>query len=140
MASRAVLSLSDKMATHSEERRIAGLLHELIVHSGMAVTALESQLGWEPGRLVRLLNEPQSLTFEHLLEILPLVKTTPGEFFSWLYGFEPKAAKSGEDADAFDSTLWSQKSLIDRRFEESRRVVRDALARRSAWKKERAQA
>ena len=39
------------MTMHPEERRIAGLLRELIVQSGAPLESLEKRLGWEPGRL-----------------------------------------------------------------------------------------
>jgi transcriptional regulator with XRE-family HTH domain len=125
---------------HPEERRIAGLLRELIVQSGAPLDILEKRLGWEPGRLSGLLEGSQRLGFEDLLEILPLLETTPTEFFAWLYGFGAKdsavaALEEGELAmAAVGSAL--QKSL-DRRFDQSLRVVKSAIARRRTWKEER---
>jgi hypothetical protein len=123
---------------HPEERRIAGLLRELIVQSGAPLEALEKRLGWEPGRLASLLEGNLRLGFEDVLEILPLLETTPTEFFAWLYGFgakDPAAAGSeGEPTAAADSAL--QKSM-DRRFDQSLRVVKSAIARRRSWKAER---
>jgi hypothetical protein len=124
---------------HPEERRIAGLLRELVAQSGTPVDALEKHLGWEPGRLESLLEGSLRLGVEDVLEILPLLETTPTEFFAWLYGFGAKdsAAAGGEGelaAVAADSAL--QKSL-DRRFDQSLQVVKSAIARRRSWKAER---
>jgi hypothetical protein len=124
---------------HPEERRIAGLLRELVAQSGTPVDALEKHLGWEPGRLESLLEGSLRLGVEDVLEILPLLETTPTEFFAWLYGFGAKdsAAAGGEGelaAVAADSAL--QKSL-DRRFDQSLQVVKSAIARRRIWKAER---
>jgi len=125
------------MSKHPEERRIAGLLRELIVQSGAPLETLEKRLGWEPGRLSSLLDGRLRLGVEDVLEILPLLETTPTEFFAWLYGFDSKdsAGTEGElTAVAGGSTL--QKSL-DRRFDQSLRAVKSAVARRRAWKEER---
>src|SRR3954471_6286815 len=127
------------MSMHHEERRIAGLLRELVAQSGTPVDALEKHLGWEPGRLESLLEGSLRLGVEDVLEILPLLETTPTEFFAWLYGFGAKdsAAAGGEGelaAVAADSAL--QKSL-DRRFDQSLQVVKSAIARRRSWKAER---
>jgi len=126
------------MSMHPEERRIAGLLRELVVQSGAPLEALEKRLGWEPGRLVSLLEGSLRLGVEDVLEILPLLETTPTEFFAWLYGFGAKdpaaAGTEGElTAVAADSAL--RKSL-DRRFDQSLRVVKSAIARRRGWKAE----
>ena|SRR3982751_1968146 len=127
------------ISMHPEERRIAGLLRELVAQSGAPVDALEKRLDWEPGRLESLLEGSVRLGFEDVLEILPLLETTPTEFFAWLYGFGAKdpvaAGAEGElVAVATDATL--QKSL-DRRFDQSLRVVKTAIARRRSWKTER---
>lgn len=120
------------MAIHPEERRIAGLLRELIVQSGTSLDRVEQRLGWGPGRLLDLLDGRLRLGFEDVLEILPLLNTTPTDFFAWLYGFDPK------DSNAAASLATSPaQRVIDRRFETSLRVVRDALSRRAAWKRER---
>lgn len=125
---------------HPEERRIAGLLRELIVQSGAPLDTLEKRLGWEPGRLSGLLEGSQRLGFEDVLEILPLLETTPTEFFAWLYGFGAKgsavaALEEGELARAAVGSAL-QKSL-DRRFDQSLQVVKSAIARRRTWKEER---
>jgi len=125
------------MSKHPEERRIAGLLRELIVQSGAPLETLEKRLGWEPERLSSLLDGRLRLGVEDVLEILPLLETTPTEFFAWLYGFDSKdpAGSEGElAAVAGGSTL--QKSL-DRRFDQSLRVVKSAVARRRTWKEDR---
>ena len=105
---------------------MAALLSDLLLRSGTSASAVESRLGWEPGRLNALLGGQKGLTFEALLEILPVLDETPGDFFAQLCSTsrEPSAGA------AADRTL-------DRRFEESRRVVKAAIARRQAWKRER---
>src|SRR5437763_3742837 len=128
------------MSMHPEERRIAGLLRELVVQSGAPLEALEKRLGWEPGRLVSLLEGSLRPGAEDVLEILPLLETTPTEFFAWLYGFGAKdsavaALEEGELATAAVGSAL-QKSL-DRRFDQSLRVVKSAIARRRTWKEER---
>ena len=124
---------------HPEERRIAGLLRELIVQSGAPLDTLEKRLGWEPGRLSGLLEGSQRLGFEDVLEILPLLETTPTEFFAWLYGFgakDPAAAGADGELAAVAAGSALQKSL-DRRFDHSLQVVKSAIARRRSWKTER---
>jgi hypothetical protein len=125
------------MAIHPEERRIAGLLRELIVQSGTSLDRVEQLLGWGQGRLLDLLDGRLRLSFEDVLEILPLLNTTPTDFFAWLYGFDPKDPSAAADA-ATAATSPAQR-VIDRRFEASLRVVRDAVSRRAAWKRERAE-
>jgi hypothetical protein len=127
------------MATHPEERRIAGLLRELIVQSGIPLDVVEHHLGWEPGRLRSLLDGSLRLGFEDVLDVLPLLNTTPPDFFAWLYGFEPGAAVPAAELGvrkAEPGTAVSQRAL-DRRFEQSLRVVKNAIARRRLWKEER---
>ncbi|MFL6195358.1 MAG: hypothetical protein ACJ75H_14370 [Thermoanaerobaculia bacterium] len=126
------------MSSHPEERRIAGLLRELIVQSGTVPERLENDLGWEAGRLPALLDGELRLTFEDVLEILPVLGTTPTDFFAWLYGFDAKdPMAAGVEALRSDSAALARGQ--DRRFEQSLRVVRDAISRRSAWKRERTQ-
>lgn len=126
------------MAIHPEERRIAGLLRELIVQSGASLDRMEQRLGWEQGRLLDLLDGRLRLSFEDVLEILPLLNTTPTDFFAWLYGFEPRE-ESGVAAGAPPGGTSSSPTqrAMDRRFEASLRVVRDAVTRRAVWKRER---
>jgi hypothetical protein len=128
------------MSKHPEERRIAGLLRELIVQSGAPLETLETRLGWEPGRLSSLLEGGLRLGFEDVLEILPLLETTPTEFFAWLYGFNAKdpagAGLEGGELAAVAGGSALQKTL-DRRFDQSLRVVKSAIARRRSWKDER---
>lgn len=127
------------MALHPEERRIAGLLRELIVQSGLPLEALEERLHWESGHLRDLLEGRLRLSFEDVLEILPLMGTTPSDFFAWLYGFDAKetaAAPPESAAPPFAEGYPSQRA-VDRRFEQSLKVVRSALDRRRIWKDER---
>ena len=123
------------MAIHPEERRIAGLLRELIVQSGASLDRVEQLLGWAPGRLLDLLDGRLRLSFEDVLEILPLLNTTPTDFFAWLYGFDPKDPGMAAGSTAAASS--PAQRMMDRRFETSLRVVRDAVSRRAAWKRER---
>lgn len=116
------------MVLSSDERRIAALLRELIQKSETALGPVEERLGWEAGRLRNLLDGAQGVSFETLLEVLPALDETPGDFFARLCGFdpEPQGGASGRPS-----------SRSDHRFEESRRVVKAAIARRTAWKLER---
>ena len=103
------------------------LLRDLIALAGLRVDALEARLGWEPGRLEDLLASRRGLAMEELVEVLPLLDLQPADFFARLYGFKEKETPV-EKAAA---------TRLDRRFEESRRVVEEALARRAAWKRDR---
>ena len=105
---------------------MAALLSDLLLRSGTSADAVESRLGWERGRLNALLAGQKGLTFEALLEILPVLDSTPGDFFAQLCSFTPRDAR---DADAPTNGRG-----LDRRFEESRQVVKAAIARRQAWK------
>jgi hypothetical protein len=116
------------MATYSDERRIAALLRELLQQSGTAPESVDGRLGWELGRLGSLLDSQAGMSFETLLQVLPVLDETPGDFFARLCGFDPETAKSPNG---------SSPVRPDHRFEESRRVVKAAIARRSAWKQER---
>jgi transcriptional regulator with XRE-family HTH domain len=106
---------------------MAALLSDLLLRSGTSADAVESRLGWERGRLNALLAGQKGLTFEALLEILPVLDSTPGDFFAQLCSFTPR-----------DAGVPANGRLLDRRFEESRQVVKAAISRRQAWKQERA--
>ncbi|HYN23269.1 MAG TPA: helix-turn-helix domain-containing protein [Thermoanaerobaculia bacterium] len=108
---------------------MADLLNDLMQRSGNSARELESRLGWESGRLSDLLAGKKALSFETLLEILPVLDATPGDFFAQLGSLNSRV-----DADS------RSEANPDRRFEESRRVVMAAIARRQAWKQERAAA
>src|SRR6185436_5188946 len=101
------------MPIHSDERRMAALLSDLMLRSGTSADAVESRLGWESGRLNALRGGQKGLTFEALLEILPVLDATPGDFFAQLCSFKPCAAAAPENG-----------KTLDRRFEESRQVVK----------------
>ncbi|HVR96995.1 MAG TPA: hypothetical protein VMW27_10295 [Thermoanaerobaculia bacterium] len=83
---------------------------------------MELRLGWEPGRLATSLEGQRALTFGDFVQVLEALSITPPEFFSRLYSV---------DAEKLAATV------ADRRFEKSRQVVHDAVARRMVWKKER---
>jgi hypothetical protein len=85
-----------------------------------------------PGRLNAHL--AQGVSFELLLEVLPALDATPGDFFARLYGFSPGEADLHRGNGNGNGR---PPKVPDRRFEESRRVVKAALARRFAWKQER---
>ena len=122
-----------------EERRIAALLRELIVQSGTTLEVVESRLGWERGRLTDVLDSRLALSFDEVLEILPLIGATPIEFFAGLYGLDAKealASLGGGPAPLAPSGLQKQRAM-NRLFERSLKAVRKALARRAASKQER---
>ncbi|MFY9819987.1 MAG: hypothetical protein WAM82_01305 [Thermoanaerobaculia bacterium] len=128
------------MASHPEERRIAGLLRELIVQNGVPLESVERELGWGEGRLRDLLDGRLRLGFEDVLEVLPLLNTTPPDFFAWLYGFEPgSSVPAGENGarKAEPGALSLSQRALDRRFDQSLRAVKNAIARRRLWKEER---
>jgi transcriptional regulator with XRE-family HTH domain len=104
---------------------MAALLSDLLLRSGTSADAVESRLGWERGRLNALLAGQKGLTFESLLEILPVLDSTPGDFFAQLCSFTPREAGAPTNGNGRGP---------DRRFEESRQVVKAAIARRQAWK------
>lgn len=104
------------------------LLRDLIALAELRVESMETRLGWEPGRLQDLLANRRGLAVEELVEVLPLLDLQPADFFARLYGLKEEKETPVETAAT---------SRLDRRFEESRRVVEDALARRVAWKRER---
>lgn len=110
------------MSAHHEERRALSLLRQTLVQSGVPIDIVESRLGWEPGWLSSSLEGKRTLSFGDLIQVLEALSVTPPEFFTRLYSSE--AEKLAANA-------------ADRRFERSRQVVRDALDRRTAWKKER---
>jgi hypothetical protein len=116
---------------YSDERRVAALLRELIFQSGTPADAIESRLGWEPGRLNTLL--AQGVSFEVLLDILPALDATPGDFFARLYGYSPRELETAGIAGGRPA---GDRRGQDRRFEESRRVVKAAITRRLSWKQE----
>ena len=103
------------------------LLRDLIGVGGTSVETLEQRLGWQAGRLSDLLESRRGIAVEELIEVLPLLDLKPEDFFARLYGL-----KRREQPVEKAST-----NRLDRRFEESRRAIEDALARRAAWKRER---
>jgi len=119
------------MDLYPEERRIAGLLRELIVRGGTTLESVEERLDWEPGRLTALLDGHQRLSFDDVLEILPVLGTTPTDFFAWLYG------TPGQELALSTMDESPKQRAMDRLFERSLRVVRNAIARRSTWQRER---
>jgi hypothetical protein len=127
-----------RMSAHPEERRIAGLLRELIVQSSLPLEALEERLGWAPGHLRDLLEGRLGLSFEDVLEVLPLMGTTPTDFFAWLYGFDARDSVAIPEGPSLWAAVESypSQSAVDRRFDQSLKVVRTALTRRRAWKEE----
>jgi hypothetical protein len=114
---------------------MAALLSDLMLRSGTSADAVESRLGWERGRLNALLAGQKGLTFEALLEILPVLDSTPGDFFAQLCSFTPREA--GAPTNGSNGNGNGNGRGLDRRFEESRQVVKAAIARRQAWKQQR---
>ena len=115
------------MDPYPEERRIAALLRELIAQSGIPPAALAERLGWQPGRLEAFLDGRQRLSFDEVLEILPPLGLTPSSFLARIYGSPPAVSSP------------AKQRAMDRLFERSLRVVRNAIARRAAWKRERSE-
>lgn len=119
------------------------MLRELILQSGTPADSIEIRLGWEPGRLNALL--AQGVSFEVLLEVLPALDATPGDFFARLYSYSEADPYHGNGGNGGGGNGGNGShggngrtpKAPDRRFEESRRVVKAALARRFAWKQER---
>jgi len=114
------------------------LLRELILQSGTPADAVEIRLGWEEGRLNTLLT--QGVSFELLLEVLPALDASPSDFFARLYSYseaDPFRGNGGNGGTGSAGASGRTPKGPDRRFEESRRVVKAALARRFAWKQER---
>ncbi|MES1240286.1 MAG: hypothetical protein ABUT39_01580 [Acidobacteriota bacterium] len=109
---------------------MAALLSDLLLRSGTSADAVESRLGWERGRLNALLAGQKGLTFEALLDILPVLDSTPGDFFAQLCSFTPRDPLEQVAPPANGRGL-------DRRFEESRQVVKAAISRRQVWKQQR---
>lgn len=114
---------------------MAALLSDLLLRSGTSADAVESRLGWDRGRLNALLAGQKGLTFEALLEILPVLDSTPGDFFAQLCSFTPREAGAPTNGNGNGN---GNGRILDRRFEESRQVVKAAIARRQAWKQQRA--
>jgi hypothetical protein len=112
------------MDPYPEERRIAGLLRELIAEKAMPPAAMEDRLGWEPGRLRAFLDGQQRLSFDEVLEVLPLLGLTPSNLLARIYGSPPAASSP------------AKQRAMERLFERSLRAVRNAVARRAAWKRE----
>ena len=117
----------NEVSRHPEERRVLELLSDLIGVAGIGVETIEQRLGWQQGRLSDLLESRHGIAVQDLLEVLPLLDLKPEDFFARLYGFRQKEPSVEKAAGA----------RLDRRFEESRRVVEEALARRALWKRER---
>ena len=115
------------------------MLRELILQSGTPADAVEIRLGWDEGRLNTLLAE--GVSFELLLEVLPALDASPSDFFARLYSYseaDPHRGhgNGGSGGNGGGGGNGRTQKGPDRRFEESRRVVKAALARRSAWKQE----
>lgn len=109
--------------SHSEEQRIRRLLEFLIHQEGKTIAQVEAELGWAPGRLSQPLLGEGSLAVDDVLAVLPAIGATAGEFFLMLYGSGKANAAPSEEAMA-------------RRFKRSLRVVREAIAKREKWKRE----
>ena len=105
------------MSLHSEELRLAGSLRELILEVGTTVEDVEGRLGWEAERLSTLLGGRKGWKLTEVFEVLGALEQTPADFFGRVY------APGSREAD--------------HPFEESQRVVQEAVTRRFTWKRER---
>jgi transcriptional regulator with XRE-family HTH domain len=97
------------------ERLIRELLAELLLGS----EELERRLGWSPGRLGELMEGRTAVGFADLMPVLEALGKPPVELLARLYNLSPG------DFGLFLPSL-------SPRFEESRRVLREAIRRRSA--------
>lgn len=113
---------------HPDEQQILSLLRETIAQSGLSVGDLEQEIGWEPGRLGNTLSGHGSVSLRDLFGILAALEVGTADFFGRAYGLEPR-----------EVALLPAEHVPELRFEESHRVIREALTRRSVWKKERAE-
>ena len=113
------------MALHPEELRLANSLRELIVEFGTTVEEIEGELGWEVERLSILLACRKKWKLRELFEVLKALELAPATFFGRVYGLDSRDAEALALSD------------LDRPFEESQRVVQEAVSRRFAWKQER---
>ena len=112
---------------YPDEQQILSLLRELITQSGMTAGDLENEIGWEPGRLGGVLAGQGSLSLRDFFAIVSLLEVGTSDFFSRVYGLEPREA-----------VLMPIEQITELRFEESQRVIKEALSRRTTWKRERA--
>jgi len=116
------------MELNPDEWRVARLLRELIAQSGVPPEVLERRLGWEPGWLAACLEGRRRLGFDDVSRLLPLLGVPASEFLTGLSGLE-----AGEAAVALTASDAQMQRAKGRRFDRSLRVVRNAIARRSAW-------
>jgi hypothetical protein len=122
-----------------EERRLLRLLREKLVQRRETVEGIELQLSWESGRLRELLDERGRLLLGELLEVLPLLGSSPEHFFASAYGLDTSEEffeTASMEAAERDVVPLEQK-ILDRRFDDSRRVIEEAIVRRGNWKRER---
>jgi hypothetical protein len=116
------------MLLHPEELRLAGCLRELILEFGTTVEDIEGRLGWEAERLAALLERRKGWKLTEVFEVLSALELTPAYFFGRVYGVSLRETEALTLSD------------MDNRFEESQRVVQEAVTRRFAWKRERLEA
>src|SRR5437868_1425419 len=105
------------MTVHPEERRIAGLLRELVVQSGVALETLEKSLGWKPGRLLDLIEGRLRLSIEDILEV------QPADFLGRASIRELRVRISSRACCSWSATRWSWS-----------RAARVSTFTRRAWK------
>lgn len=116
------------MTLHPEEMRLTNSLRELIFETGATVEEIEGDLGWDVERLSILLAGGKKWKLGELFEVLGTLELAPAVFFGRVYGLDPRDAEALALSD------------LDRPFEESQRVVQEAVSRRFAWKQERIEA
>jgi hypothetical protein len=125
---------------HSEERQWGRWMREQVVQSKRPVDTLEFQLGWESGRLSQLLAEQQRWMLGEFLELLPLMGKSTEELLIALYGpdlSQESVALSLEPLPEEREPTAPEQKILERHFEESRRVIEEAISRRTSWKRER---
>jgi hypothetical protein len=112
------------MDLHPDEAKLARSLRELVLELETGAEDLETRLGWEDDRLAALLDGQKGWTVEEVFEVLAVAGTPPADFFGRVYG--PGGRETEVDLVG-----------VDRGFEESQRVVHEAVLRRLTWKRER---
>jgi hypothetical protein len=113
------------MTLHPEELRLANSLRDLIFELGTTAEEVEGDLGWEVERLTILLAGRKKWKLGELFEVLSSLELAPAAFFGRVYGLDSGVVEALKLSD------------LDRPFEESQRVVQEAVSRRFAWKQER---
>jgi transcriptional regulator with XRE-family HTH domain len=131
------------MPLNPEELRLARSLRELILEAGTTVEDVEGRLGWDAERLSTLLAGQKGWKFEEVLDVVSTLEVEPADFFARVYGLQGERSAElvldeivlGREEQALENFY----DILERRFEESQKVVQEAVRRRTLWKRERAE-